>query len=46
MVIVILLRQGYYSVHLPDGRIQHVNYHTDDLTGYSAEVTYTGGYLH
>merc|ERR1719352_1980779 len=35
-------RQGYYSVNLPDGRIQHVNYHANDIDGYVAEVTYEG----
>merc|ERR1719180_107121 len=35
-------REGHYSVNLPDGRIQHVNYHTNDLEGYVAEVTYEG----
>merc|ERR1719234_1334958 len=35
-------REGHYSVNLPDGRIQHVNYHTNDLEGYIAEVTYEG----
>merc|ERR1712055_642034 len=35
-------RQGSYSVNLPDGRIQHVNYHTNDLDGYVAEVIYDG----
>merc|ERR1719420_2269460 len=35
-------REGHYSVNLPDGRIQHVHYHTNDLEGYVAEVTYEG----
>ncbi|XP_037068959.1 cuticle protein 7-like [Pollicipes pollicipes] len=34
--------QGYYSVALPDGRIQHVNYVVDNYGDYSAEVTYEG----
>merc|ERR1719476_446127 len=34
------LRDGSYSVNLPDGRIQHVNYHADDANGYVAEVNY------
>merc|ERR1712061_707685 len=33
---------GSYSVNLPDGRIQHVNYNANDLTGNIAEVTYEG----
>merc|ERR1712055_842189 len=36
------VRDGSYSVNLPDGRIQHVNYHANDATGYIAEVTYDG----
>merc|ERR1712181_206489 len=35
-------RQGFYSVNLPDGRIQHVNYHANDIDGFVAEVTYEG----
>ena len=35
-------RQGHYPMNLPDGRIQHVNYHANDIDGYVAEVTYDG----
>merc|ERR1739845_324784 len=34
--------EGSYSVNLPDGRIQHVNYHANDYDGYVADVTYDG----
>jgi len=33
---------GEYSVALPDGRIQHVRYHANRLTGTTMEVTYEG----
>merc|ERR1711962_1495037 len=34
---------GSYRVALPDGRVQHVNYHTADaVSGNIAEVTYEG----
>ena len=36
------VREGEYSVQLPDGRTQHVTYHTNDYDGYVAEVTYQG----
>merc|ERR1712121_575033 len=36
------LVEGSYSVNLPDGRIQTVNYHADDIDGNIAEVTYSG----
>ena len=35
-------RQGSYTVALPDGRVQHVNYHANNLDGYVAEVVYDG----
>merc|ERR1712121_623413 len=34
--------EGSYSVLLPDGRTQHVNYHSDDYSGYIADVSYDG----
>ncbi|XP_037068952.1 cuticle protein 7-like [Pollicipes pollicipes] len=34
--------QGYYSVALPDGRVQHVKYVADNYGGYNADVTYEG----
>merc|ERR1740128_1403944 len=34
--------EGSYSVNLPDGRVQHVNYHANDYDGYVADVTYEG----
>merc|ERR1719474_2148186 len=34
--------EGSYSVNLPDGRVQHVNYHANNYEGYVADVTYEG----
>merc|ERR1711970_606151 len=34
--------EGSYSVALPDGRIQHVNYKADGYAGYVADVNYEG----
>merc|ERR1711978_248183 len=34
--------EGSYSVNLPDGRTQHVNYHANDYDGYVADVSYDG----
>merc|ERR1712055_590131 len=36
------VRDGSYSVALPDGRVQHVAYHANDLDGYVAQITYDG----
>merc|ERR1712058_124566 len=36
------LVDGSYSVNLPDGRIQTVNYHANDVDGYVADVSYNG----
>jgi len=33
---------GEYHVNLPDGRIQTVTYTADDVTGYVADVKYSG----
>merc|ERR1712106_772559 len=34
--------EGSYSVNLPDGRIQTVNYHANDYDGLVSEVSYQG----
>merc|ERR1712168_1757141 len=34
--------EGSYQVNLPDGRVQTVNYHANDVDGYVAEVSYAG----
>merc|ERR1711892_794103 len=34
--------QGSYSVNLPDGRVQTVNYHANDYDGFVSEVSYEG----
>ena len=34
--------EGSYSVALPDGRIQHVNYRANGYDGFIADVTYDG----
>ena len=39
--------KGEYSVHLPDGRVQHVTYYADgNYGGTTMEVTYTGEARH
>merc|ERR1712106_480553 len=34
--------QGEYRVELPDGRVQIVTYHADDINGFVADVKYEG----
>merc|ERR1719205_478994 len=34
--------KGSYSVNLPDGRVQHVTYHSNGYDGFVADVTYVG----
>merc|ERR1712117_885924 len=34
--------EGSYQVNLPDGCVQTVNYHANDVDGYVAEVSYAG----
>ena len=34
--------EGSYSVNLPDGRVQHVKYHSNGYDGFVADVTYEG----
>merc|ERR1712021_251768 len=34
--------EGSYSVNLPDGRVQTVNYHANDYDGFVSEVSYEG----
>merc|ERR1712123_418167 len=34
--------EGSYSVNLPDGRVQTVNYHANDYDGFVSEVRYEG----
>ncbi|XP_043189494.1 cuticle protein 19-like [Amphibalanus amphitrite] len=36
------LTEGYYTVNLPDGRIQNVKYIVDGYSGFNAEVSYAG----
>merc|ERR1712048_594567 len=36
------VKTGSYQVALPDGRTQTVNYSTDDVNGYVADVSYDG----
>merc|ERR1712055_1011333 len=38
--------EGSYSVALPDGRIQHVNYHVNDYVGYAAPVVHATPVVH